>query len=348
MTEERIIVTTSKFNSVVTLIGVVLIAGLIVVGYFAWKSLSDENQKLRNEVVEFKQLTDTLVRSSNKWATKEDLEQQLKGMLNKEDLKALESDMSSLDSRLSAVGQTIGTIKRKVAAIEASDKVGPENSNPVTCEDGKLVDVYGYTKKPQIKELTDSNEAPVAEVEFNAAKEKPWSYEVYKRNHKLVTVVGRKDSGQLTFHHKLEYSVPDKDLNKQYKIELLSSDYIQVPLKSKMFWLNPKLDLNLFAGGNVYGFVQGPGRPESIVSFGADIGLSLSSYGETEIDSWFRLFRFGIGYNSERQAAHFSFAPFAFNIGKPLPLLTNLYLTPQLGIDTAGGLTVNLGIGPQF
>jgi hypothetical protein len=344
MTEERIVITTSKFSSIMTLIGVVLVAGLIIVGYFAWKSLSDENQKLRSEIVEFKQLTDTLVRSSNKWATKDDLKEQLKNLLGKEDLKALENDMSSLDSRLSAVGRTVGTIKRKVASIESSDRVGPENPNPVICEDGKLVDIHGYTKKAQIKEIKDSNEAPLAEVEFNAAKKKPWSYEIYKRNYRLVTVVGRKESGQLTFHHKLEYSI----LGKHYKVNLLSSDYMQVSLKSKMFWLNPKLDLNFFVGGNVHGFAQGPGRPESLVSLGVDVGLSLSSYGETEVDSWFRLFRFSVGYNAERQAAHFSFAPFAFNIGKPLPLLTNLYLTPQLGIDTAGGLTVNLGVGPQF
>lgn len=348
MAEERIIVTTSKFNSIMTFAGVILVAGLIVVGYFAWKSLTDENQRLRSEIVEFKKLTDTLVRSSNKWATKEDLKNQLKNLLSKEDLKALENDMDDLGSRLSAVGRTVGTIQKKVAALEASDREGPENPNPVVCDDGKLVDVHGYTKKAQIKELKDSNTAPVAEVKFNAAKEKPWSYEVYKRNHRLVTIVGKKDSGQLTFHHKLEYSIPDKDPNKHYKIDLLSSDYMQVPLKNKMFWFNPILDLNFFAGGNIYGFAQGPGRPGSLVSLGVDVGLSLSSYGETKADSWFRLFRFGAGYNAERQAAHFSFAPFAFNLGKPLPLLTNLYLTPQLGIDTAGGLTINVGIGPQF
>jgi hypothetical protein len=345
---ESIIITGSKFNSIVTFIGVILIAGLIVVGYFGWKSLSDENTKLRNEVVSFKQLTSTLVRSSNKWATEDDLKQQLKNLLDKEDLYAFHKDMETLDSRLSAVGRTIGSINYKVATLEPSDKEGVENPKPIVCDNGKLVDIHSYTKKSQMKELKDSNKASIAEVEFNAAKEKPWSYKIYKRNYRMVTVVGKKDSGQLTFHHKLEYFIPDKDPKKYYKVELLSSDYMQIPLRSRMFWLNPRLDFNIFAGGRVYGFAQGPGRSDNLVSLGADVGLSLSSYGETKVDSLFRLFRFGIGYNAERQAAHFSFAPFALNIGKPLPLLTNLYIAPQVGIDTAGGLTINVGTGLQF
>ena len=135
MAEERVIVTTSKFNSIMTFAGVILIAGLIVVGYFAWKTLSEENQKLRNEIVEFKVLTDTLVRSSNKWATKSDLKKQLQGLLSKKDFKALENDMDDLGSRLSAVGRTVGTIKRKIATLEKSDREGVENPNPIICDD---------------------------------------------------------------------------------------------------------------------------------------------------------------------------------------------------------------------
>lgn len=348
MSTERIIVTPSRFNSITTMVGVLLILGLIVVGYFGWKKLTSENARLQSQITEFKQLTETLVRSSNKWVTKSDLESQTKDLLTKEDFKALENDLDDLDARLTAVGRTIGSVKRKVASLEKSDSEGPENPKVVKCDDGRLIDVHGYTKRPQIKELKDSKEAPVADVKFDASKGKPWSYDVHRRDHKLVTVVGKRESGQLTFHHKLEYSIPSKDSKKWYSIDLMSSDYMQVPLKSKMFWFNPILDLNFFAGGKVYEFVNGPGNPGNIISIGVDIGLSLSSYGETRADSWFRLFRIGAGYNAERRAAHFSFAPFAFNLGKPLPLFTNLYLTPQLGLDTGGGMTVNLGIGPQF
>ena len=349
MSDERIIVQTgSKFTAILVVVAVILILGLVIVGYFAYKSLMDENARLQSEVVEFKQLTQTLVRSSNKWVTKDDLANDLKTFMTKEDLAAVQSDIKKLGANLTAVGRTVGSISRKVAALERSDSEGPENPNVVVCEDGKLVDVHGYTKKPQIKNLTDINTAPVAKVEFDASKKAPWSYDVHKRDYYVTTVVSQKDSGQMVFHHNMTYTVPDVTKDKKYKVDLISSDFSQAQLESKMFWLNPKVDANFFAGGAVYRFAEGPGRPDSIVSLGVDVGLSLSSYGPTEVDSWFRLFRFGLGYNIERQAGHLSFAPFALNIGKPLPLLTNLYLTPQIAVDTGGGLTINVGIGPQF
>ena len=55
-----------------------------------------------------------------------------------------------------------------------------------------------------------------------------------------------------------------------------------------------------------------------------------------------------LGYDIERQAGHLSFAPFALNIGKPLPLIENLYITPQIGVDTGGAITTGIGIGPSF
>jgi len=349
MSDSRIVVQTgSKFTSILVFVGVILIAVLGVVGYFAYKALMDENLKLQNEVVEFKKLTETLVRSSNKWATKDDLENDLKVFMTKDDYKELREDIDKLGANLTALGRTIGTISRKVSKLEKSDQEGPINPDIKTCDDGKLVDIHSYTKRPQIKLLTDINLAPVASTQFDASKKKPWSYSVFQRNHYLTTVVSKKESGQMVFHHKLEYSVPEKDKNKKYKVNIVASDFKQTPLKSKMFWLNPKIDANFFAGGAAYRFADGPGRSDNIVSLGVDVGLSLSSYGPTKIDSWFRLFRFGLGYNIERQAGQFSFAPFALNIGKPLPLLTNLYLTLQVAVDTGGGLTVNLGVGPQF
>lgn len=343
MITEKIVVTPSKFNSIVTIVGVVLVIVLLIAGYFAWKGFSEENARLRNEMVEFKELTKTLIRSSTKWATKKDLTTKMKGLLGKDDFEALKTDMNNLESRLTAVGKTAGSIQRRISKPETSDREGSENQ-VVKCNDGELVDVHKYTKKQQIKEIKDSNTAPVAEVTFDASKKRPWKYKMYKRGYRLVTVVGKKEDGQLTFHHKLTYLVPEKNSKEIYNIRLSASDYIQVPLKSRMFWFNPILDLNFFAGGTVYDLMDSNDR----VLVGADTGLSLSSYGEVKTDSWFRLFRFGVGYNAQRRTAHFSFAPFAFNIGKPLPLLTNLYLTPQVGIGSDGGLSVSLGIGPQF
>jgi hypothetical protein len=337
----------SKFNSIVVVLCCILIVGLIVVGYFAWKNMSEENVKLRTEVTQFKQLTDTLVRSSTTWATKGDLEKNLEGMLTKEDLSALEKDLNKLDAKLVAVGRLVGVIDKKVSLLEASDNVIPSDNPPEICDDGRLVDVHKYTQNIQVKKLEDSNKAPVAEVKFDASKSTPWQYEIFGKEFRLTTILGKQDNGQMSFHHKLQYSVPDKG-PEVYDVKIISSDYIQASLKNKMFWFNPIIDLDFFVGGRVATFATGPGRSGELVSAGIDLGLSLSSYGETKSDSLIRAFRFGLGYDAERRAGRLSLSPLTFNIGKPLPVLTNLYLTPMFAIDTAGGFTLTLGAGVQF
>lgn len=348
MSEQQIVI---KNNNILTVVFMIFIALIVVGVIYAWKNLRDENIALRNEVVEFKKLTDTLVRSSTQWSTKQDLNDALKNLLTKDDFDALKKDLNNLDARLSAVGKTVGAVDRKIAELEESTAEGNENTNVVTCNDGRLIDVNGYTKKPQIKELSDINKAPVANVQFDASKTTPWTYEVYKKEYNLVTVIGKKEDGQLSFYNKLEYSIPDKEKDKKYSIELLSSQFLQAPLFNQMYWFNPVLDVNIFVGGVVYNFPSiGPlsGRPDSILSTGFDLGLSFSSYGETKNSSLCRFFRLGLGYNSERRAFSMSFMPAEYNLGNPLPLLTNLYLGPQVAVDSAGGLSVNLGLGLQL
>ena len=350
MVDDKITIVASKTNIIITSVACILIVGLFVVGYFAWKNIQEENDQLKTQVTEFQKLTNDFVRSSNQWATKDDLKDQLKNVLTKEELAILNKDMDKLGSDLMAVGVTTGRIEKRITKLEKSTTEIPDTDtgDVVICEgDGRPIDVQGYTLATQVKEVIDSNEAPIAKVQFDASNPKPWGYEVYGKEFKLTTVIGKEDSGQLTYYHKLTYTVPDKDKKKEYPVAIISSNYQQTQLTNKMFWLNPILDVGIFVGGQVYQFAPGPGR-DSVLSTGVDLGISLSSYGETRADSWVRFFRFGVGFNMERQAAQFSIAPLTFNIGKPLPLITNLYVMPLFAIDTAGGMTLNLGLGLQL
>lgn len=328
-------------------VGIALLAGLIILGYLAYKSISDKNEQLRSEIIQFKQLTETLVRSSNNWTTKDDLRKSLANLLTPEDLRALERDIKAQGARLSAVGRTIGVISGRIAKLEESDSVGEENPNVEKCADGRLIDTHKYTQRPQNKRLKDSNDASVADVSFDASKKTPWNYEVFAKQFKLATIVSQRPSGQYIFHHNLKYSTT-ADGKKEYPIKITESTFQQTPLESMFYWINPKLDMNLFAGGKVLSFADGYGRKEKTLSLGVDLGLSLSSYGETKLDSWWRFFRFGAGYDAYRNAGRVSFSPAMFNIGKIIPLITNMYLTPQVAFDTGGGMIINLGIGPQL
>lgn len=338
---------TSKWRTILMVGGMVVAILLIVAIGILLKNLFDENAKLRTEITEFKQLTDTLVRSSTTWATKADLDNKLKDMLTKEDREALQNDLNALRASLIAVGNTVGSLKKKVSDLEASTREGASNPNVVTCNDGRLIDTHGYTKAPQIKDMTDSNNAPLAEVSFDAAKDKPWKYSVYERKFHLTTAVGKQDSGQLSFYHTLNYEVPEKS-DKKFSINLTSSEYLQVPQYRKMYWWNPILDIGAFVGANIHSFALGPGRQDSVFSFGAELGVSFSSYGYTQADSLWRFFRLGVGYDAERQAGHLSFSPVTFNMGDPLPVLTNLWIYPYVGIDSGGGILLGGGLGFQL
>ena len=348
MTDTNVIISTSKFSSIITCVVAGLVIVLIVVGYFMFKKLQDDNLQLRNEVIEFKKLTNTIARASTKWVTADDLNKSLANILTKNDLDAVKADLNSLNAKLSAVGQTVGTIKAKIAKLEASDSVGPEVKDTEGCDTSKLVDKYSYTKNPQIKLLTDINLAPLAEVQFDASKDKPWSYNIYQRDYKVSTIVAKKDDGQLVFQNKLSYVVPEKDKVKEYNIDIISSSFVQAQAKNQFYLFNPAVDLNLFVGGKVYSAASWLGNPDNLLSLGFDVGFSFMSYGENKTSSILRILRLGVGYDGERKSAHFSLAPVSFNVGKFLPPLTNLYFAPQIAFDSAGGVVVSLGVGPQF
>lgn len=345
--EDRIIVVPrSRLPVIGFIVGVALILGLGGIGYAAYKRLMDENLKLRGEVSEFKHLTETLARASTKWTTKDDLKNSLKEMLTAEDLKELQKDIRKQGAKLSAVGRTVGRLDGRIAKLEESDRQGEINQEVVKCDDGRLVDVHRYTERTQTKRLQDSNTASVADVTFDAAKKKPWDYKLFGKKYNLTTVVSKKDSGQLNFHHTLKYQT-EVDGDKQFPISIASSEFKQVQLGSKMYWLNPRLDIGIYAGIKALD-VSVFGNDPTLASVGADLGLSVSSYGENKLDSWWRFFRFGAGYNANRRAFQLSFAPALFNLGKVLPLISNMYIGPNLGIDTGGGMTVNLGLGFQL
>lgn len=337
----------SKWRTMVVVAGVVVSILLILATGGLLKRLFDENAKLRTEVTEFKRVTDSLVRASTKWATRADLDGKLKDMLTKGDREALQRDLGYLRASLVAVGDTVGSLGRKISGLEQSTSEGLPNPDVEKCADGRLIDAHGYTRAPQNKELTDTNTAPLASVTFDASKAKPWKYSVYERQFHLSTAVARQDSGQFAFYHTLDYSVPEKG-DAKYRIRITSSEYLQVPESRKMFWWNPLLDVGVFAGANIHTFATWPGRLDGAFSFGAELGISFSSYGYTRADNLWRFLRVGLGYDAERRTGHLSFSPAAFNIGDPLPLLTNLWVYPYVGMDSGGGVLVGGGLGFQL
>lgn len=108
-------------------------------------------------------------------------------------------------------------------------------------------------------------------------------------------------------------------------------------LKRSFSWWNPKIDLT--AAGAITTKLDG--------DFQADVGVSLSSWGFTKNDITLRFFRFGVGYMDKN--ATLSFSPVAYNIGEPIPLVSNLWITPAVGYSFGRKAPYfSLGIGVVF
>lgn len=83
-------------------------------------------------------------------------------------------------------------------------------------------------------------------------------------------------------------------------------------------WFNPKIDIGLsFAVSHT-----------ADISYLADIGVSLSSYGKTLNDLSWRAFRFSVGFVPS--GVTLGFSPASYNIATVLPLVSNLWITPTV------------------
>ena len=78
----------------------------------------------------------------------------------------------------------------------------------------------------------------------------------------------------------------------------------------------------------------------------AGLSFSFSGYGKSRSDLDWRFFDFGVSTNGDDTYAKFT--PFAYNIGKPLPVVDNLFLGPFVGLGTGGDKIVGLGLSIPF
>lgn len=106
--------------------------------------------------------------------------------------------------------------------------------------------------------------------------------------------------------------------------------------KEKSFlWWNPRLAL---------------GGAATSQNVSAQLNLSLSSYGKTAGDMDWRFFTFGAGgaKDNNNWKTIFSFEPFSWNLGKPLPLVDNIFVGPVLTIDSKTEYGYGLQISVPF
>ncbi len=143
----------------------------------------------------------------------------------------------------------------------------------------------------------------------------------YKLHQKFRGVfVESQGPGGLTNHYAELYEMDgDKDAG---RIELTNFKVIKSKqAESRMFWWAPHLDLSVGYGAS----------GTSKHGFAGDIGFSTSGWGKTPDDLTWKFFRAGVGFMAENNLI-LSFSPVQYNIAKNLPLVSNLWITPSVGL----------------
>lgn len=335
-----------------TKIGAVIgISLLVVLVVFSVKQCND-NDGLRGQVVEMKQLQDGIIRSQAKYASKEDIDKLAKDI--DLDLDAIKSDLKDFDAEVRGIStflaSSVGRNQTNVGSTWTRPKpVDPNTPNPYVCPDtGKPCnDPFGHLTNGQSLSLaelfSDGSEVPIGSVTFESWKSKPWSIFQYPRNYHVTTVLGMDEDGRVIPYHKFQIGVDGK----KHTIPITSAEFIQEFPEPSFHWWNPRVGIGVLGG---VGFNTSPALDESTVGGAVQPTFSFSpfSYGQTKVKPDWVFARVGVGYDLAQQSVAFSLAPAMWNIGSEIDFVQNTYIGPAIGADIDGNVSVSVGFTTDF
>lgn len=313
----------------------VIIVGLVFFGWRAYKDLGDNVQSVH---IAYKQLTETLARAQNDLVSKKDL-QEFASQTNM-DMNKIKSDLQDLNAHLVAVGQTVASIDGRIESNQSPDHEEPHTppTQPTTCT---TCDLFGYTTKRVATDIM-LGDMPFGEVWFDASNEKPFTTKYDAIDVKVSTVIGEQDDsthdGIMVFYHTIS-TVNKTDPNlagKEFVLKTTSSEYKQLLEKSTQFyWWAPHLDLAI---DNTLTL-----QSDTFFNPGASLGLSIMGYGRTKNDLDWKFIRVGIGANVEKNF-YLTLQPVEYNIGKFIPLLSDLWVGIGASYDFSNTWGLSLSI----
>lgn len=321
----------TNLNKVLITLGIVFTLGLLSFVVYQQRQIAKQQDAIEKQVVLQKDLADKIVRAQAEYATKGDLESFVK--TNGLNLKAIQDDLGKLSADIVSANKVIVKSNGVVADHVASSSTSSTNPNPnlPICKDGSVcpnVDPFGYLTKQQNLKLVEpfgTDQVPVGEVGFSSWQEKPWNIKLSPRQYQVVTVVGEDENQRQYFYNKFTITVDGKP----YDIKIDSSQTKQEYPTAKFSWWNPSLYLGVDGGLNLTA-MKG--------EFGPSLNLQLMSYGMYKTQPDFSILQLGLGYGTVSKQLEFIITPFAYNIGKPIPLMNNLYVGPALMVDTKGNV----------
>jgi len=232
--------------------------------------------------------------------------------------KLLESKFKEFDLSIKALikerDQEVTDIGKTVAKIKQTRDLKDRGSDHVY--KGKDEKQDQYFKKIYAKD-TEGNKYPIAWVICypNQTEDKMWKSGTYPLEINQRIALAENDVRTDSYVEMwLENNQMKETKGQKFPLEITHVEWVKRAPKEKSWMWNPRLALSISAGTELY----------------PSIDMSLFSYGRTKGDMDWRFLDFGVGGDSDN--FYLQFAPVEYNIGKPLPLAENLFISPYINI----------------
>jgi hypothetical protein len=324
-----------KLKTILVVGGIALVLGLIPSGILFYKlaKLESQNQQLSGQLdVRHKMLTDSLQRAETNRVSREELEDF--AVESRLQIQKVRADLNSLGADLRAIASTKAGTTTVVHKHYPSDVSTPSGSEvPICEEDGRPIDVHGYTKRVETRHLEDSNGMRVADVSFEAAEEDPWTSRVHAIQYTINNAIGQNRDGTFILHTEL-LAESEAQPGETFRIDGVESRMLQIPEEVNFEWWDPALMLSVALGIAVH--------PD--IDLAASLALQgmIMSYGD-----W-RFIGISVGFDAWNRSFFASFIPFMYNVGSPIPVLSDLWLGAYVGIDHRTNVSVGLVVGTRL
>jgi len=234
---------------------------------------------------------------------------------NSDALNTAKAYAKATDSRITALGQTVSSLKATFSESKPSDTyVDP------------LSDAKSYENYDLVRNDIGKEELPVGWVKYHPnwrGEDKLFQYHYPLDFYSTIVKTERPDgSFSYTVENWLQNDYIPYSRGKKYPLNMKSIEFEERLLKEKSFRFNPRLGL----GGGI-----------TSVSVFPSIDISLFSYGRTEVDMDWRFLILGIGasgFSEDNTEVVGTFSPVMYNVGNFLPLVKNIFLGPVISVDT--------------
>jgi hypothetical protein len=322
-------------NTLSKILVALLALGLVgALGFIVYQNHEMKVQQglISQQMLAQKQLIDGITRSSEQYATKDDINKFISD--NGINLKAIQDDLQSLHAQISAAN--VITVSSSGQNGTSLPSTGTGTKNPVVVTSP---DPYGYLKATQLFSLDEDFQGgvkvPFGQVGFSAFQSKPWSFTVSPREYKITNVIGTDENQKTYVYNKMTIHSGSTD----YDVKITSAETKQeLPQASWSFW-NPRLYLAATAGISIQQpVVKVTGQVTPSLNF------SFISYGQFKNQPDLSLAQIGLGMGLVDVKPQIVLVPIAYRIGKQVDFIRSTYIAPSLGIGTNGSFNIGAGV----